>query len=144
MRLDAAQNCLLNSSAKRVEEFRFNCLDAFLDFIADLSADEWLAIGAAPPVDARTVAILEATLAVQRLQVDSWCVRDDVETLAVLVRSSLPPPTLRVHHAMERARLSAERAALAILARRWLARSDVADLLSPFSSRRWVGCARAP
>ena len=122
----------------------FGCVNAFLDFLAELRADEWLAIGASRPVSADAIAILGATVADRRLQVEAWFICDAIDTLAFLVTCSLSHRTRRVLCGMTCAHVAAEDAALAVLAHEWLARSDVAELLSPFSARLSIGFARAP
>jgi len=119
-------------------------VSAFLDFLAELPAAEWLAIGLADAVEPHTDAILEATLSDQNLQVDAWFARDAVETLAFVASHSLPLAARRAPCTMTNARVAAERAALAILARPWLAATDLATLLAPFRGRPLVGVSRAP
>lgn len=144
MRFESARNHgLISRSGPPVEAVAFDSVNAFLDFLAELPPDEWLAIGALEAVDAQTAANLEATILDQRLAVDAWRIRDDIQTLAFLAHRSLSTPSTQAHCMMARARAAAERAALAIVARRWLAPADVADLLSPFSARVSIGLVRA-
>lgn len=122
---------------------RFEGIDTFMDFLADLSVDDWLAVGARnsrPPIS--TVSALEATLSDQRLHVDAWLARDEVETLVFLATCSLSRAR-RAYRAINSARAAAERAALAIIASPWLAPSDVDELLLPFSDRRLAARRRA-
>jgi hypothetical protein len=133
MRLGAAHNLLACSPRLSVDNPRFSCVSAFLDFLGERSADEWLTIGASPSADAGIVAILEAAVADQRLHVDAWHVRDAVETLVFLATCPLGAPPRRAQRAMTRARVAAEHAALAIIVRRSLRCADVAELLAPFS-----------
>lgn len=116
-------------------------VETFIDFLAGLSTEGWLTLGAGSLCASSQAAILDATLATQRLHFDAWLVRDSIETLVFIAGSSLPRPR-RDHCAMSRARVAAERAALAILARPWLAASDFNALVSPISSsrqREWRG-----
>jgi hypothetical protein len=144
MRLDVVYKSLFHPSSVDVDDGLFRGLNVFLEFLATLTLDDWLGVGASPPVEAHTVAILEATVADRRLQLDAWRVRDAVETLAFLACCPLPPRPRDLHRAMVRARAAAEHAGLAIIARDWLAPSDVAELLSPFSDRASAVAARAP
>lgn len=123
---------------------RCTSVDAFLCLLAELSVDDWLAIGDRPPAKSDTVAILDAAITDQRLNVHAWLVRDSVETIAFLARCSLPPQPIRAHFAMTRARIAAECAALAIVARPWLAPSDIAEVLSPFSAWLSADWGQAP
>jgi hypothetical protein len=115
--------------------FEADTVDAFFDFLAELSLDDWLAIGAqaSAPAAPTTVAILDATLADQCLSVDAWLACDAVETIVSLASSAMPAAERGTQRAMARAKSAAQQAARAILARRWLARSDLEALLSPFS-----------
>ena len=120
---------------QRRTNVRTSSVDAFLDFLADLEFDEWIALGTRYPIQPRTIVLLEAIILDRRLEVDAWMIRDAVETIAFLVSGAFPPRPTRTYRAMVHARVAAECAALAILARRWLPPSDVAELLSPFSAR---------
>ena len=148
MRLAATHNDAVRAargpSVIEDEDDRFGSVEAFLEFLARLSADEWLVIGAQGPLDAQTVAILDATVADQQLELDAWLVRDAVETLVSLASRSLPLGSRKQYRAMGCARVAAERAATAILTRSWLPTSDIAALLSPFSVRLQKALVRAP
>ncbi len=115
--------------------FEADSIEAFLDVLAELSVDDWRALGAQPSLSPRpeTLAILDATLADQCLCVDAWLACDAVETIVFLLTCSMPRGDREAHRAMARAQSIAQQAARAILAYRWLARSDVDALLSAFS-----------
>jgi hypothetical protein len=121
-----------------IDESVFDCVDAFIDYLSELSFEQWLAVGAQPCVASDTAAILEATIADRQLQIDAWLACDAVETLVFLASSSLPARARLPGSLMTFARAAAERAALAILAGEWLAHSDIAALLSPFRGRSSV------
>jgi len=143
MRFESAYHTLIQRSAISVDADPFDSVNTFIDFLAELPPDAWLAIGALTPVEASRAATLEETIVHQQLQVDAWRVKDDVQTLAFLASRSLSARSTHAHGTMARARTAAERAGLAIVARPWLSSSDVAELLSPFSARRPAGLARA-
>ena len=147
MRLEAAHTILVQSSrgwpTNAAPHDWFSRADAFLDALADWSADDWLRLGAFRPVRADTLAILEATLAEQRLALDAWRVRDCVETLAFLASCSRSMLREEERQAMARARRAAESAALALLAQGVLPAAVLAELLSPFKLRPLARSARA-
>ena len=116
----------------------FDNVESFLDFLAELSLEEWLLLG--DQSSDILADVLDAALASERLYVDAWLVCDSIETLSFLATCAVPQ-RCAVHHAMRRARATAERIALAILTRPWLATSDFDELVSPISSR-WA--ARHP
>jgi hypothetical protein len=127
--------------------------DAFLAQLEEMPRAWWLAVGAralaagaAGATDAarvRAAGALAAVLGRERLAVDAWLLRDAVETAAQLAACDDPaPPRTRrrpsapctdaQRRALAAARAAAEQAALAHLARPWLARADFVALLAPF------------
>jgi hypothetical protein len=123
---------------------------AFLDRICELSRGEWLALGdRAAALAARSPERMrdaEAALlqAIERhgLTVAAWFARDDVHAIASNASCAPEHPdgkhwTVDVGHRdhlrFETARVAAERAALALLARPWLADADFDALYAPFA-----------
>jgi hypothetical protein len=139
MRFENAYDVLIRpfaiSHASDAGRLRFDRVDGFVDFLASLSVDEWLAIGDRAVGQSVFVseALLNATVVEHRLCFDAWLAHDAIETIVFLASCSLPRGSCRSRRAIEHARVAAERAALAVLACEWLARSDIDELMSPFS-----------
>jgi hypothetical protein len=113
---------------------------AFLDRLEAMTRAEWLEVGrrtvacaSNAPHDA-AVATLAGLLEARRLGVTAWLVRDAVTTA---VQSSAPAWAAVPRSAGEATLLAAgceaaALAALALLARPWLRREELAALLTPF------------
>jgi hypothetical protein len=125
--------------------------DAFLEELEGLSRAEWLETGrrvlarAAGDSGAsvqQAADVLDAVIAQRQLGVTAWLLRDAVETVAYGARCASDPGVARRHPAppcttsertdLSAARVAAERAALAYLARPWLSRAAYLTLVAPF------------
>ena len=114
-------------------------VNVFVDRLAELPYQAWLAIGRAQLTAAARVApratpfaILEATIATQGLGFAAWYARDAVETSAFLATNGASQCSPGGRRVIARAHGAAEAAALALLARDALAPTDFATLYAPF------------
>lgn len=113
-------------------------VDEFLGCLAELSLDDWLLLGrversaraTAGEVDTAAL-IADSVVADRRLEVVRWYAADAIETAVQLVEASCPRPTRATRELLWLARLAAERAALAIIAREFLPEQDVGLLCAP-------------
>ncbi|HEY5061305.1 MAG TPA: hypothetical protein VII52_07195 [Gemmatimonadaceae bacterium] len=111
----------------------------FIDHLADLPPAVWLAIGRseiAPDAHgnyATASALLDATLADQRLDAEAWHLRDLVDSAAQYALPSTMRAPRKERQAVISACALAERAALALLVRGSIGRQDFAALYAPFA-----------
>jgi hypothetical protein len=125
--------------------------EAFLDRLERLSRAEWLetgrrvlarSAGGSEPSVQQAADALDAVIAERQLGVTAWLVRDAIETVAHVAscagdpaegrRHPAPPCTKSERTSLKAARVAAERAVLAHLARPWLARAAYLALVNPF------------
>lgn len=112
---------------------------AFVDCLADLSAGAWLAIGRSGVAEgargryATASALLDATAADQRLHAEAWHIRDLVASATHYALPASVRTSREERQALTAACALAERAALALLVRRSISRSDFAALYAPFT-----------
>ena len=114
------------------------CVDGFLRRLGRLTPTEWMAVGrledalAATTLDRRTAEFLAETIvAHRRLHVVRWYALDAVDTWASLATSDDDARSARARALMSLARRAARRAAVAVIARQDLTRSDFALLYAP-------------
>ena len=132
--------------------------EAFLDRLEGLSRAEWLEAGGRilarsggePEAAARQASdALDAVITERQLGVTAWLVRDAVETVTYVAscagdpgesrRHPAPPCTGNERASLTAARVAAERAALAHLARPWLSRAVYLTLVAPFLAMAVTG-----
>ena len=122
-------------------------VNAFVDRLAELPARAWIEIGRArmsTPADDRhgiAFALLEATIGAHEMGVTAWYVRDAVETAAFLAASAMPRWTREERRAFVAAQGAAEDAALALLARSYLAQADFDLLFASFGAEQLTASA---
>ena len=123
---------------------------AFIDYLADLPAGVWLAIGRSGIARdtcghyATASALLDATVADQRLHVEAWHLRDLVISAAHYARPSAVRTPRDEGQAMTAACALAERAALALLVCHSIGREDFAALYTPFAQAVPLGVLGVP
>jgi hypothetical protein len=121
------------------DEAAVSSATAFVDHLADLPPAAWLAIGrsdVAPDVGgkyATASALLDATVADQRLDAEAWHIRDLVDSAAQYALPSTVRAARKERQALFAACALAERAALALLVRDSLGRQDFTALYAPFA-----------
>jgi hypothetical protein len=118
-----------------------HALESWLDALAELPLERWIAVGRACPRDLhsrqqRTAssALLEAIVADQQLALTAWFIGDMVQTAtyAAATAASRAGPSERRDFAA--ARSAADWAALAIATQAWLPRVDRDALCAPFDT----------
>lgn len=115
-------------------------VSCFVDRLSELPLDDWLDIGrslqtTSPSADRATaLALLEAIIAINHLDVAAWNVCDALETSAFLASRGPGRWTSADRRAFSAAHLAAEVAALALLARDGLPPRDFAALVAPFAA----------
>jgi hypothetical protein len=123
----------------RAEEPSVECASVFVDRLADLPLEHWVAIGRRLLADealrsqrSTALAILEATITANDLAVAAWFARDGVVTAAFYATSDVPRLTPAERRAFAAACAAAEDTAFAVIARDHLAECDFALLAAPF------------
>ncbi len=112
----------------------------FIDALGELPRDTWLAIGRTVRADSDRLAplsvaraILDLIIADRHLGLAAWHVADAVETVAFVAGRDLRDSSARDRRSFQEAHAAAEEAALALLARAYLADADFAVLYAPFA-----------
>ncbi len=117
---------------------------AFVERLADLPLESWLAVGRAvtghraSDAYASAWTAVEQAIAQQKLGFAAWHVRDDIETLAHLTIRSGAPLLRRDRPLFAAAHGAAEDAALALLVREHVSPAHVALLCAAFASQAWL------
>lgn len=118
-----------------------SALEAWLDTLAELPFDRWLAVGRACAGDVsgyrRRVAaraLLEAIVADQQLELTVWFIRDMVKTAAHTAAITASRASRSDRRALATARSAADWAALAIATQTWLPCADRDALCAPFDA----------
>jgi len=107
-------------------------LERWLDALADLPVDRWIAVGRAfrdvsdRRENATSCALLEAIVADQQLELTAWYIGDMVKTTSRATRAT--------RRDFAAARSAADWAALAIATQTWLPRVDRDTLCTPFTA----------
>lgn len=113
---------------------------AFVDYLADLPASAWLAIGRSGIAQgtrgqyATASALLDATVADRRLDAEAWHLRDLVVSAAHYALPSALRTSRKERQEMDTARAFAERAVLALFLRDSIGREDFGALYAPFTT----------
>ncbi len=112
----------------------------FIDALTELPGETWLAIGRAIREHPDRLselssarAILDVTIADRHLALSAWHVKDAIETLAFVAGRDLGNISARDRRFFDETHAAAEEAALAVLARPYLADADFAVLYAPFA-----------
>jgi AcrR family transcriptional regulator len=115
-------------------------LERWLDALADLPVDRWIAVGRAfrdvsdRRENATSCALLEAILADQQLELTAWYIGDMVKTTAYRAATLASRATRATRRDFAAARSAADWAALAIATQTWLPRVDRDTLCTPFTA----------
>ena len=124
-------------------------LKRWLDGLAELPLDHWIAVGraCARDVSARqrrttSTALLEAVIADQHLELTAWFIGDMVHTAAHSAATTAARARRSARHNFAFARAAADWAALAIATRSWLPEVDHDALCAPFDAVLGDGALR--
>jgi hypothetical protein len=116
-------------------------LEHWLDALAELPLDRWVAVGHACAQDVAgrqkrvtSKALLDATFADQQLVLAAWFIRDMVQTATYRAATAAARARWSVRRDFAAARSAADGAALAIAAQQWLPREDHEALCAPFAA----------
>lgn len=116
-------------------------LERWLDALAELPLDRWIAVGRAYARDrssrqraATSSALLEAIVADQQLELTAWFIGDMVQTAAHAAATAASRSRRSVRRDFASARSAADWAALAIATEAWLPRVDRDVLCAPFDA----------
>lgn len=126
--------------ATPVEQAALEAPVEFIDRLAELSFDIWMEVGKTVAAHRETGdyatarALLAAAISDQRLNVAAWMIRDGVDTAAFYATVGRSRISRAERRTLAAAHGAAEGAALALLVRAWLPRSDLATLYAPFAA----------
>lgn len=116
-------------------------LESWVDALAELPLDYWIAVGRACPRDlhsrqqrAAARALLEAIIAHRQIEVTAWLIGDMVQTAAYAATTAASRARRSERRDFAAARSAADWAALAIAAQAWLPRVDRDALCAPFDT----------
>lgn len=116
-------------------------LERWLDALADLPLDRWIAVGRACAHHASdrrqrttSTALLDAIVADQRLELTAWFIGDMVQTAAHAAAIAASRAGRFKRRDFAAARSAADWAALAMAAQAWLPRVDRDALCAPFDT----------
>jgi hypothetical protein len=118
-----------------------SALERWLDALAELPLDRWLAVGQACTRDVAgrqrrvtSTALLEAIVSDQRIELAAWFIGDLVQTAAYPATRAAARARRSTQRDFAVARSAAGWAALAIATRTWLPRADHDALCAPFDA----------
>ena len=118
-----------------------SALERWLDTLAELPLERWLAIGRACARDVSGYrqhvaarALLEAVVADQQIELTAWFIRDMVKTAAYTATTAAHRASNSARRNFAAARSAADWAALAIAAQTWIPCADRDTLCAPFDA----------